>query len=277
MPSVDHVAQGYVLTTADAAHILGRTPAEVHDLVFCYELKTLIVPESPSGPLAFRYHPDDVGFLEVRLRESAHRASISSDTRNRLRMRKTLRHYLASAEPTDDYDEALTRHRPLLCRVRGGALMVHVRTEAVVAFAERTGVPLTRSIVNSAMEHFGALRVRGVSPVHEEGQRWGIWYRLPEGFMPGEDDDATAIRALTQGARRPGERVSRPGAAPAVLAGVTLGLDDGYDDDSSGGNGDGEPAAAAAVDATDGDDEPFADAWMFEGNEDDPESDATDT
>lgn len=232
MTTIDYRALGFVLDVPGAAKALGRSEAEIRDFVLAGELYALIGAPTPMAPIAFWFHPDEISRLEVTLRELSNRSSLAVDRRNRLRVRKALRAYLESVPATDDYDEALHQNAPVWGRTRNGTLMLHVRVEAVASFGSvADGMPLTQSMTRSALEYFGALRVRGLTPASTSSeQRWGVWWRLPDGFSLGEDNDDSVIKGIISGAREPGERISRRGAGPAFLA-ATLSTEDNGDVD----------------------------------------------
>lgn len=220
MTAIDFKALGFVLDTAGAAQILGKSEAEVRDLVLVGELHGLTDGASPLSPLRFLFHPDEVRRVEVTLRELSNRSTLSVDRRNRLRVSKALRAYLTAVPATDDYDDALEKNAPLWGRTRNGTLVLHVRVEAVASFGSvADGIPVTQSMTRSALEYFGAIRVRGITPANTSSeQRWGVWWRLPEDFALGEDDDNSVIRGIVSGAREPDERMTRRGMGPAYLA-----------------------------------------------------------
>jgi hypothetical protein len=220
MPEVDYQALGFALTTPDVADILNKNESEVHDLVRTGSLPCLVKADSPMGLLRMWFHPDDVSYIEVRLRETSARTSLHTDHLNRLRVQAALRAYLAAVPPTEDYDDALLRNAPLFGSTRRRARRVHVRAEAVAAFGSTLdSVPVTTSMVRAALEYFGAIRVRGVTAAAEPGtQRWGTWFRLPEGFDLGEADENSVIRGVVAGGYEPGERVSRRREGAAYLA-----------------------------------------------------------
>lgn len=211
---------GFTLTSSDVADILGKTQSEVHDLVRVNELPGLILGESTFAGACFLFHPDEVAKVEVRHRELSNRSTLASDTRNRLRVLGALRCYLESTPATDDYDEAITRGMPLWGTTRNGTPVLHVRAEAVASFGVAfDGAMVSTSMARSALDFFGAIRARGVTPAATPGQqRWGVWFRLAEGFAPGENDEASVIRGLISGAREPGERMTRRGMGAAYLA-----------------------------------------------------------
>jgi hypothetical protein len=220
MTTIDFKGLGFVLDAAATAEVLGKTVTEVRDLVLVGELHALIGAASPMAPLAFWFHPDDVARVEVTLRELSSRSTLATDRRNRLRVLKALRTYLAMVPVTDDYDDAIQNNAPLWGRTRNNGMALHVRVEAVASFGSvADGMPVTQSMTRAALEYIGALRVRGLTPAnttHE--QRWGVWWRLPDGFGPGEDTDDSTARGIVTGSREPDERVTRRGAGPAYLA-----------------------------------------------------------
>jgi hypothetical protein len=233
MTTIDFKALGFVLDAAGAAEVLGKTVTEVRDLVLVGELHALIGAASPMAPLAFWFHPDEVARVEVTLRELSNRTTLATDRRNRLRVLKALRAYLASVPVTDDYDDAIQNNAPLLGRTRNDGLVIHVRVEAVASFGSvADGMPVTQSMTKAALEYVGALRVRGITPANtSHEQRWGVWWRLPDGFGPGQDSDDPTARGMVEGAREPGERVTRRGGGAAYLVDPLVPAADGLADD----------------------------------------------
>jgi len=217
---VDYSALGFQLTTPDVAEILGKTEAEVRDLVRAGMLPFLARWDGPTGPVRLWFHPEEVAGLEVALRASVRQGGgLAVDHRNRLRTMAALRAYLEAHAPQASYDEAMLRNAPLWGRTRNGAQVVHVRADAVASFGSTLdAVPVTKSMVVAALEFVGAVRVRGVTALEEPGtQRWGVWFRLPPGVFP-EDEGETVAAVVNGGAREEGERVSRRGGGPAFLA-----------------------------------------------------------
>ena len=220
MPEINYKALGFVLSSSDAAEVLGNSIGEVHDLVRSGELTALVSSPGPLAPLMFHFHPDEVSQTEVRLRKLSNGSTLSTDVRNRVRVQKALRAYLEAVPASGDYDTALAGNAPLWGRTRNGTPVLHVRAEAVASFGTvADGIPVTMSMTRAALDYLGALRVRGITPVNEPGQqRWGVWFRLADGFAPGDDDESAVIRGIIFGAREPGERVTRRGMGPAYLA-----------------------------------------------------------
>lgn len=231
MPAVDYQALGFALTTSDVADMLEKTEAEVHDLTRAGVLPYLAQADTVMGTQRMWFHPDEVARVEVQLRSSVAANSLATDHRNRLRVQAALRAYLAAVPAETRYDEAMLRNAPLVGRTRQRARMIHVRPEAVAAFGTTLdNVPVTISMTTAALEYVGAIRVRGVTALGEPGkQRWGIWFRLPPGFAPGETTEADVIEGTMSGAREEGERVRRRGMGPAVLADPLVPADDFVD------------------------------------------------
>ncbi|HZA71296.1 MAG TPA: hypothetical protein VE476_00125 [Propionibacteriaceae bacterium] len=227
--TIDYTGLGFVFATTDAADVLHRSEAEVHDMARAGMLPFLARPDVPGGPLRMWFHPDEVTRVEVMLRESVQRGGgLATDHRNRLRVQAALRAYLTSVTPLPSYDEAVLRNAPLLSRTRQRDRVVNVRPEAVSAHHNLTStVPVTVSMIVGALEYFGAVRVRGVTALAEPGkQRWGIWFRLPAGFMSGDDNEAAVIDGILGGAYEPGERVRRRQGGPPHLAQPLSGMSD---------------------------------------------------
>lgn len=226
---LDYRAMGFTLTSADVAQILGRSVPEVHDLVRVNELPALLIGETTFAEPRMLFHPDEVAMVEVRTRRLSDGSSLATDSRNRLRVLAALRLYLESAPATDDYDDALATGRPLWGNTRNGTPMLHVRAESVASYGPMLdGVTMPVSMVNAALEHFGAIRQRGVTPASAPGkQRWGYWFRLGDGFAP-NSPEGEVIRGLATGAREDGERMTVRGGGKPHLAG-TLGADIGTD------------------------------------------------
>lgn len=254
--SIDYIGLGFALSTADAAEVLGRTEAQVHDMVRAGMLPSLAKPDVPGGPLRLWFHPDEVARVAVMLRESVQRGGgLATDHRNRLRVQAALRAYLASVPPESSYDLALLRNAPLLSKTRNRARVVNVRPEAVAAFGSTLdNVPVTISMMTAALEYFGAVRVRGVTALDEPGkQRWGVWFRLPAGFMQGDDGEAAVVDGMLGGAYEPGERVRRRQGGPPHLAEPLSGVDD--EDGTGDGTDDGVDAGDSSEEGFDLDEE----------------------
>jgi hypothetical protein len=219
--TINYTGLGFALSVSDAADILNRTEAQVHDMARAGMVPFLAKPDVPGGPLRLWFHPDEIARVEVALRESVqHGGGLATDHRNRLRVQAALRAYLTSVPPESSYDRALLHNAPLLSKTRQRARVVNVRPEAVAAFGSTLdNVPVTISMVTTALEYFGAVRVRGVTALDEPGkQRWGVWFRLPAGFMQGDDSEAAVIDGMLGGAYEPGERVRRRQGGPPHLA-----------------------------------------------------------
>jgi hypothetical protein len=253
--SIDYTGLGFALSVSDAADILNRTDAQVHDIVRAGMLPFLARPDVPGGPLRLWFHPDEVARVEVMLRESVQRGGgLATDHRNRLRVQAALRAYMASVPPESSYDLALLRNAPLLSKTRQRARVVNVRAEAVAAFGSTLdNVPVTVSMITGGLEFFGAIRVRGVTALDEPGkQRWGVWFRLPAGFMQGDDSDAAVVDGILGGAYEPGERVRRRQNGPAYLAEPVRGADDDTSGDTAGDtSGDADELDEAEIAAAD--------------------------
>ena len=225
--TIDYFGLGFALTVPDVADMLNKPEPEIYDLVRAGMLPFLSKPDAPGGTPRMWFHPDEVSRLEVSLRKSVREGGgMAVDHRNRLRVQAALRAYLASVPPESSYDQAMVRNAPLLSKTRQHVRVVNIRAEAVAAFGSTLdNVPVTISMVASALEFFGAIRVRGVTALAEPGkQRWGVWFRLPPGFEAA-DGDAEVVAGL-MGAREDGERVKRRGLGPAVLAEPLRGADD---------------------------------------------------
>lgn len=225
---VDYMGLGFMLTTPDVAGILEKTEAEVHDLVRAGMVAYLTKWDTPAGPARMWFHPDEISRVEVALRDSVRMGGgMAVDHRNRLRTQAALRAYLEAHSPQSSYDKAMLHNAPLWGRTRSRERVVHVRVEAVAAFGSTLdAVPVTRSMVTSALEFLGAVRVRGVTALDEPGkQRWGVWFRLPPGFFP--ENEGEVITSMVNGSsREDGERVTRRGGGPAYLTTPLRGVDD---------------------------------------------------
>lgn len=246
---------GFALDLAAAAEVLNATPSKVQDMAHSGLLTPLCVTDPLSPARGLWFHPDDVSRAEVAMRKS----TISANHRNRLRVLAALRDYLASKPPERRYNVAMVNNAPLLSKTRQREEVVNVRAEAVAAFGtERDGVQLSVSMTTATLEFLGALRVRGITAVDEPGrQRWGVWFRLPPGFLPGLQaaDLAEVAQGFVSGALDEGDKVTRRGLGPAVVSGHLRGLDDSAADDT----GTGAPAPApAAEDDFDLDEEELA-------------------
>lgn len=216
MSQLDYRKLGFTLTLPETADALECPQTEVRDLLLMGDLAAVVVRAGIFEPATWLFHPDEVrAFARIR----AARAR-SVDSNNRSRVLALLRDYLDRRPADDDYDRAMLNGSAILTNTREG-VAVNVVVDTVLLFNEHNGFPhgpITASMMEEALRHAGAVRVRGFTAASAPGvQRWGWSWRLPDALSP-QADDTTVARQLATGVLDPGEKVARQTDGSATLS-----------------------------------------------------------
>lgn len=207
MSQLDYRKLGFTLTLAEVADTLECPQTEVRDLLLMGDLTAVPVRLGTFEPVTWLFHPDEVrAFAALRTTRAR-----SVDSNNRSRVMALLRDYLDRRPAEDDFERAMLNGSPILTSTREG-VAVNVMVDLVLAFNEQNGLrhgPMTSSVIEEALRHVGAIKVRGFTAASAPGtQRWGWSWRLPDAVRP-QADDTTVARQLTVGVLEPGEKVTR--------------------------------------------------------------------
>lgn len=199
-------AGAFTLTPDAAAYALDLTRTELLDLTRSGCAFALLMPAnlvSDRPPL--RYAPGLLADVRDRL-ESRNDELRAAEVRL---VAATLRDYLDTHHPVEDYAEARKRGVPVLARNNSHEVLAHVDQRVLVdlvfqraPLAGPAAYARMPSHLAAALERLGCTAIRGLRAVGDTRQHWHAWWRVPRSMWSADQqwaDDVSDWPALRPG------------------------------------------------------------------------------